>query len=201
MYPDQPAKDLDGMASRETPRRGDERRIRDAAGAAKPLEAADKVPIFHQRYRAKSAEHLVDPAANKDPRVAVIEPEQPDPRAKPGQPLAEFAVTVKDETKISAHDVRVRRQHLVYPSECAAHHRAVGVQKEQYVAASRLGAERHPGAAAGAGEEGLRSAIARHLERPVATAAIHDDNLVDCLLLKNGVEQARKRGLFVQSRD
>ena len=189
------------MASREAPRRGDERRICDAAGAAKPLEATHEVPILHHRYRAKSAESLVHRAADKDPGIAVIKSEQPDPRAKPGEPPAEFAVAVEDEAKISADDVCVRRQHLVDPVERAGSQRAVGMQEKQYIAASCFGAEGHSGAATGASSEGPRPAISCDLERPVAAAAIRDNDLVGDPLLADRVEQARERGHFVQGRD
>src|SRR6516162_8161008 len=201
MYPDQPAKDRHRMASRKTPRRGDERRILDAAGAAKPLEATHEVPILHHRYRAKSAESLVDRAADKDPGIPVIKPEQPDPRAKPGEPPAEFAVAVKDQAKIPADDVCVRRQHFFDPVERAGSERAVGMEKEQYIAASFYGAERHPGAAARASGQRPRPAIACDVERPVAAAAIHDDDLVGVLSLTYRLEQCRKPMLFVQGRD
>src|SRR6516162_2810795 len=149
----------------------------------------------------KSAERLVDPTADKNPGVAVIEPEQPDPRAESGQPSAEVGVAVEDKPKISPNDGSIRRERFVDASERAWSQRAVGMEEEQHVATSGLSADREARAATGARDECPRPAIACHLERPVPAAAIHNDDLVGGRLLTNGIKQSRKRALFVEGRD
>jgi len=169
----------------------------DAASPSRPLEPAHKVPILHHRYWAESAEGLVDRAANEYPGIAVIEPEQPDPRAEPSEPSAEGCVAVEDEAEISADDVCIRRERFVDPLERSGRQPAVGMKEEQHIAARRFGANSDPGAATGGRDKGSHSAIVRNLERPVLAAAIHDDDLVGGPLLTNRVEQIRKRTFFV----
>jgi amidase len=75
------------------------------------------------------------------------------------------------------------------------------MEEEQHIAPNCLGAERHPGAAAGASGQDPHPAIAGNLERPVATAAIYNNDLVGSPLLTKDVEQFRKPMLFVQRWD
>src|SRR5262249_42494482 len=136
-----------------------------------------------------------------DPRIAVIEPEQPDPPAEPGEPSAEPRVALEDEAKIAADDLWIRRERFVNSIERAVSERAVGMKEEQHVTVSRLGPDDDPGAPAGWRDEAAHSETARGFERAVLAVAIHNNHLIGCPLSTNSLEQRRQRTLFVQGRN
>ena len=134
MQPGPAEEDLVRTTPFETPRRGDQRWIFDAACLSEPLEPAHKVEILKQRYRAKPGDSLVDRAAHEDSRVAVIEPNEPYQSAKSRKPSAEGRITVENESKIPTNDLWIRREHIANLVQCSGQQSAVGVQEQQYFA-------------------------------------------------------------------
>src|SRR5512147_1897413 len=68
------AYDRHRMAPDEPPRRGDQRRILNVCGWAKPLHTADEVVIFHQGDRADATRRTIGVMADKNSRIAIVQP-------------------------------------------------------------------------------------------------------------------------------
>src|SRR6476661_8221442 len=73
--------------------------VDEPAGAPDP---PDEVEVFEQGDAAKASDPVVDLAAHKNPRIAVIEPEQAQPGVDEGQLAGGTGGTVEGQPEVAA---------------------------------------------------------------------------------------------------
>src|SRR5690348_7726880 len=163
------------MAPGEFARRGDERRVIDADRGAGALQPTHEFVVLHQRQRRDAADRLIDPAADEDAAITVIEREAPEPGVEAGEPAGKAAVAVEHDAEIAAGYGGIAIEQTGKCAEPARGKDAVGMEEEQDLARGRGGAGTQLTPAARRGLDDTRAEFGGQRGRPVGAAAIGDD--------------------------